>query len=502
MNFKQTALAIVTAFFAVTATAQTPALIEINPALGPVGGSGPDRLMVYNNKLYFSASGSSAQGSELWMVDGNNAPVMVADVYPGNNSGFNPSGYNAIYVFNNKLYFMGNKGAGNELFEYNGTGSPVLVKDFDNGPGNSQPQNMEMLDGKLYFTATEPTHGWELYQLDPASNTIQMIPELVPGTTGSNINYCTAFKGKLYFQAIGPKGNELYAYDPATNTTNLVADIDPVNSSMPSNFLVYNNKMYFTAVTATTGRELYTFDGDAGMPVKLTDVNPGVGYGVSETMQKVNLAVFDGKIFFDGQGGNGINELYSYDPLSGTTKKEATIGDKSGNITDFFYYAKKLFFMANDGTHGEELWAFDGTNATMVADILPGPGSSTPSWFKQYNGNLYFAANDSTHGIELFKFYDAATGIQNIRFDAELKLYPNPATSLVHLDITLKKEQSFALFVTDITGKKVFSKDLMEYKPGTHQINIPLNELPAGAYFYGLRDTDGGTLASGKFVRE
>ena len=77
-----------------------------------------------------------------------------------------------------------------------------------------------------------------------------------------------AVNGILYFDASTPEyGRELWAYDPTDGSTWLVANIhkaqDPMNNSEPSSFpgfslsFVHNGYLYFSAADHEHGNELW-----------------------------------------------------------------------------------------------------------------------------------------------------------------------------------------------------------------------------------------------------
>jgi trimeric autotransporter adhesin len=235
-------------------TSQTP--FDIFPGSGS---SSPQHFIQYNGLLYFNACGPAdplPQGSELWRYNGSGMPTEAARIYP--NNGSSPENF---AVYNNQLYFSADEGVhGRELWRYDSTigpkGTATLAADIMPGGSisSSNPNNLCVYNGKLFFSANDGTHGYELWSYDGA--TPQMLPEInltteyFPGDTfmmDSSPENLTVFNGLLYFSANdGVHGRELWASD-GTKVW-LVADINPGQyGSYVSELTVYNNKLFFSA---------------------------------------------------------------------------------------------------------------------------------------------------------------------------------------------------------------------------------------------------------------
>lgn len=78
------------------------------------------------------------------------------------------------------------------------------------------------------------------------------------------------------------------------------------------------------------------------------------------------------------------------------------------------------------------------------------------------------------------------TGLRQVRSSVESKLYPNPASTMVHVnaDANIK-----GIHIIDITGKNVFT---MQYNEANKTIEIPLNGFNKGLYFLNI-ETEKGT---------
>ncbi len=263
--------------------------------------SGPDEFTVLDGKLYFRAFGNNATdgnvGEELYVHDPvAGTTTLVADLNTSAaGAGSTPA---AFTVLDGKLYFQadGNNATdgnvGSELYVHDPvTGTTTLVADLNVGPGiNSGPQDLTVLDGKLYFrafgnNATDGNVGSELYVHDPVAGTTTLVADLADAVGASSNPFAlAALDGKLYFRASGNNatdgnvGNELYVHDPAAGTTTLVADL---NASFPGagSFVISDPVVLPGSTSATidvSAKVAFGTDGPAtGGGFALNDVTVG-----------------------------------------------------------------------------------------------------------------------------------------------------------------------------------------------------------------------------------
>ena len=328
-----------------TANTAFQRVADINPG----GDSSPSYLEVFNNMLFFNATGGDNAGAELWKFDGTNAS-RAADITLGA-EGSNPQ---YLTFYDNTLYFSANggDGAGTELWRFNGSDAGRLT-DINDGPGDSNPAYMTVFNGRLYFSASgSDGAGVEIWHTDGIN--AKRATDIYSGAGDANPAYLTVFDGAIYFSATSNDGagTELWKYDGTSATR--VADINQgVGNSNPSFLTVFNDALYFSANgNDGAGVELWKYDGTS--VARAADINAGAGDSVPSF-----LTVFNDTLYF---GANG-----------------------------------------NDGT-GYELWKFDGVNAARAGDINKS-GDSFPSFLTVYNGELYFQANGGDGaGKELWKY--------------------------------------------------------------------------------------------------
>jgi ELWxxDGT repeat protein len=391
-------------------------LADVNPG---AASSNPSPLVVIGSTAYFAAN-DGTHGNELWKTDGTAAgTVMLTDISP-NDGGVYLSDLTNI---NGTLNFTFR---GSQLWKSKGTAASTVEVASFTGVGD-----LTNLNGALYFSADDGTHGTELWRSDGTAAGTVMVADLTPGSAGSYPYNLTNVGGKLYFVA----NDELWTTNGTAAGTAMLTDINAnYGGTYLSDLTNVNGTLYFTA----EGDQLWKSNGTAAGTVE-----------VAGLVTVSDLTSVNGELFFAAEDLTHGTELWKSD---GTAAGTTMVKDINPGTTTTWYYTGSatytrtattassypsdltnvngtLYFSANDGTHGTELWTSDGTAAgtTMVQDLYPGshlvtlpvytgygyfgtetksatlPNSSNPSNLTNFNGTLLFAANDGTHGNELWE---------------------------------------------------------------------------------------------------
>jgi len=205
-------------------------------------------FMAFNNSIYFVTI-SSTYGDYLWKSDGTNVGTEALKQI---STSFNSDNLFPSYAATSTgLFFAANNSInGKELWKTDGTaGGTGMVLDQYVGSVGSNPNNLTVLNNKLYYTDNSSYAGIgdELNQYD---GSLFIAKDIFPGTTGSNISNINVQNNTLLFSAASSAatGNELWVADGLTHVVE-IANINPGPnlSSNPSLITVSGNSVYFAA---------------------------------------------------------------------------------------------------------------------------------------------------------------------------------------------------------------------------------------------------------------
>jgi hypothetical protein len=133
-------------------------------------------------------------------------------------------------------------------------------------------------------------------------------------------------------------------------------------------------------------------------------------------------------------------------------------------------------------------YSLDGTNwSDAYDDVLPDAimkGGGT-IYFKVAP---YFSGQTGTYLLELNLQRTVSSGISIDQLESELKIYPNPAKSLLNIEISDLSNEIKMIRLTDMQGRELFEESISD-RNQTHQ--IPVSSLPEGIYSLCLQTANG-----------
>jgi ELWxxDGT repeat protein len=169
---------------------------------------------------------------------------------------------------NGTLYFAASGPVGGyQLWKSDGTDAgTVPVNTTVNG---LFPQETTNVNGRLFFSGFDSAHGRELWTSDGTDAGTHLVRDIAPGAADSQPLYLVNAGGTLVFDAVdGVHGGEPWQSDGTFNGTVMLADIYPGGTgSFAERFVVVGSRVLFDAGDPTAGRELW---GTGGVPTAVT----------------------------------------------------------------------------------------------------------------------------------------------------------------------------------------------------------------------------------------
>lgn len=494
---------------------QVPSLVK---DINITGDASPTNFYNFNNKLYFSASGS--EDNELWVSDGTNAGTnLLKDINPTGSSF--PGNF---CEFNGKLYFSATDSNGDtELWVTDGTSNgTILLKDI-NPTGASYPSNLFVYNNKLYFNARKDDTGIEVFVSDGTSAGTDLFIDLVPGTANSiPYNFMEA-NGTLYFVAMNSTYEmNIYKSDGTANGTSTLLNPDAPNGVNPMSMIVFNNEIYFSGNSNTYGRELFKTDGTTITLVK--DIQAG-----NLDSSPSDFFIHNNLLYFKANDGTSMN----YFKTDGTAAGTIAVTDLTNAqvLKSHFIDNNKLYYLyTDDVNHDDHLYVVDLTNlsnsnytnltsdftlqnfktingvhyltastnstgsglyrindlANFIVDTIETNGQIYDSFLNmselfEFNQKIFASGKfDQMYGHELYQVTDLTVNTAQIS-DINLKIYPNPSSDLIQLE----SSNEFAYSTYTIDGKLIHQE---HEKQSAHQLDI--KAYPTGYYLIKIQDSE------------
>lgn len=477
-------------------------------------------------------------GVELYVSDGTaNGTTLVKDIFPGPNSSYLDE-YGKIDTFNHKMYFPAQDSTlARSLWVTDGTEMGTYrIKKGSHDVGVSIQQVIGITQNKVFFTAIDTSGGPQLWVTDGTVAGTQQLKNIpvdhynckavngklyfqayntptdigqfwvsdgtVAGTfmLSDSIEFstetATAFNSRIYFSGRVPSANFgkswfdwrlCYTDGSAQGTGYMPKILTDVNNNRPIS--VFNGKMYFAA--ADTGSiadypeffpfadfELWESDGTETGTLLKADLGQGTTPVAS---RPAHFFIYNQKLYF-------LGTISSHDLTNMTPRKPVYSVNMSGNITEHIHDGS--FFILRD-QNDKVLQSHDGVlidngdfmmfrdnplSETIWPPALTNDRLLKNNYFKFGNDYYFTARFRSELGYQLYKFKmpPPPVHINNLSFEKQINLYPNPAQN--ELTVIIEEKVQYRI------------------------INLIGSELKRGNLFAGLNKIDTKGLPPGNYV--
>ena len=115
----------------------------------------------------------------------------------------------------------------------------------------------------------------------------------------------------------------------------------------------------------------------------------------------------------------------------------------------------------------------------MPTVVVVGGSSHQVIYNSQYDG----ASGDTAAIHTAITNFFATAGIESITSNIKFSSYPNPATTVLNLELNVTETAQTQIEMIDMTGKVVREISNSELTSGTHKFQVETSDLPNGIYF-------------------
>lgn len=267
---------------------------------------------------------------------------------------------------------------------------------------SSLPEDLFAFQDKVFFSASEPSSGRELWSTDGQDRGTHLLADFCAGSCDSNPiilgNTAKAVVGITNFREDFDTVVRLWRSDGTRPGTYLLpSPADPVQVS--ANYDV-------TGIQATVLNRILYFAGcntAQGCGVWRSDGTPAGTFQLKQADFAYNLAAAGNRLFFSED-----SALWVTDGTPGGTRQVLDLPSGAVLSTGM---GNRLFFLS-----GGELWVSDGTAVgtrplTSFAAVQP---FRQTRFLKPLEGRLYFVADDVIHGAEIWSTDGTPSGTRQV----------------------------------------------------------------------------------------
>lgn len=321
--------------------------------------------------------------------------------------------------------------------------SVTLVKDIRPGAQGGVAAMFDesvIFNNRLYFFASAPESGYELWSTDGTEQGTTMLKDIYEGPEPSipqqqfysRYPGIVEFDNYLYFAANNwDYGEELWRTDGTEANTSLVMDFNEGGgyfSSNPAHFHVFGDKMFLTAYKPDIKREAYILSHNNDLPeiTFLGDIctdnsTLGDSWNNYSPLWHNKLVSFLNSFIFTWSDCSTGQELWTTNGTpEGTEKLFDFYAIGNGNPSNYHVLQESMLLFTAYSEQGHGLWKMTANPFAengFEVELLKIFVQSTPVFkdFYIHNDQLYFAARDEAHGTELWVTDGTADGTHIVK---------------------------------------------------------------------------------------
>jgi ELWxxDGT repeat protein len=375
-------------------------------------------------------------GTGLWKTDGTAAgTVNVVQLNLIN------AGMSWVTPLGDSVFYSATGNSGNELYKSSSV-APGAVMLTDNPgsyrgtPNATMPDNIMAVNGHIFFSGYRESTGWELWSSSGTFGGTALVQELVLGTSGSNPSDFTSAAGTIFFIASHPVyGRELWRLDEVipgptvsiddvnlveghsgtSNASFTVTLSSPSTQTITVQFLTANGTASAGSDYQSTGGTLTFLPGQTSRSVSVI-VNGDLLGEAHETFF-VNLSYPQNATIADGQG---VGSILDDEPRVSINDVSLTEGNSGTKVFTFAVTLSAalsenvtLSFRTLNGTATSSGGQADFVSQTGTLTFVPGDPSLSKTISIVVKGDTKKEGNE-TFNAELFNLSNNAWFLDNL----------------------------------------------------------------------------------------
>lgn len=313
-------------------------------------GSAIDSITADANGAWWAANDDKRRtGSELWHWDRLNPPYLVRDL--------SPLAATRIFPFPSPAYY---------------------------GPAGSSPSRLMILGSQLWFRATDPIYGDELFVSDGTSTGTRRVTNLTSSTAPASLVRASEVV------VAGFDGVHASLHFKGSGAARLWKDASFSPQGAPQNLVDYGGGIAFSMkVKNTLGylvQDVFRWPDGAPQPEQVASF---------ENLWR--LAGHNGSLWMAGRGTNGVQALHRHDGTATSLVTTLYGFNAALTLADFVADETRVFFTAS-ATTDRELWVSDASGVRRVLSAS-GVELATVTGLTRFGGKIWFTAPNVIYNV-------------------------------------------------------------------------------------------------------
>jgi ELWxxDGT repeat protein len=286
--------------------------------------------------------------------------------------------------------------------------------------------NLTVVGEKLVFTADPPeSESREIWISDGTPEGTYEITDIAPGTSdafgsGNDHGFVPAlFNDKMYFSANDQiHGFELWVSDFTTEGTELIKDISSgLTGSNPRSLKTFGLKLFFLAENESDHSAIWFSDGTETGTLQLIELDRKADF--------VEYHATTDKLFFSIAFNDNSYELYMTSGTEETTQYLSDAGTYHNNFWGpFAGFGDQVLFMRKDGSGNHyDVYSVNGTSVNLYSGVedLDGAFAIDGLLYMGVGGNYLYRSDGSASSFDrIYDWYNDGGGLYVAR-----RLFPN-----------------------------------------------------------------------------